>query len=54
MRSQIPWPHIVDHDRKLVRVYVESGYPTVMAVPHVIGRIYPDYEIALVSQPPNQ
>ena len=54
MSTQIPWPYVVDHDRKLIRVYVESGYPTVMAVPHVIGRIYPDYEIALVSQPPGK
>jgi len=54
MFSRIPWPHIVDHERKLVRVYVESGYPTVMAVPHVVRRVYPDYDVALDSRPPNQ
>ena len=52
--TEIPWPYVVDHDRKLIRVYVESGWPTVMGVPYVVGRKYPDYEIALVGNDPTK
>ena len=52
--NEIPWPYVVDHERKLVRVYVESGWPTVMGVPMVVARKYPDYEVALMSAPPGK
>ena len=52
--TRIPWPHIVDHHRKLVRVYVESGWPTVMGVPTYIHRFYPGYEIALMREDPTK
>ena len=52
--SAIPWPHIVDHDRKLVKIYVESGYPTTMGVPGVMNRTYPGYDYALVREDPTK
>ena len=48
------WPHRVDHENKEVFVYVESGWPTVMAVPQVVYRAYPGYSAILVSSDPNE
>jgi len=51
---KLPWPHRVDHENKEVFVYVESGWPTVMAVPHKVRQSYPDYNAILVSSDPNE
>lgn len=52
--KKIKWPHKVDHDTKEVYVYVESGWPTVMGVPHVVSKAYPGYTTKLVSKDPNE
>ena len=46
----IPWPHFVDDDKQEVYVYVESGFPTTMGVPYVVGRFYPGYHAKLCSK----
>ena len=51
---KIRWPHKVDHDSKEVKVYVASGWPTVMMVPHVVEEAYPGYKASLVSKDPNE
>ena len=51
---KIKWPHKVDHDNKEVKVYVASGWPTVMMVPHVVEEAYPGYKASLVSKDPNE
>ena len=43
MTDSIPWPYVVDHEQKLVRVYVESGWPTVLGVPQVDEDILQGY-----------
>ena len=48
------WPHRVDDDKKEVYVYVESGWPTVMAIPQIVERYYPGYKACLVSKDPNE
>ena len=54
MTDSIPWPYVVDHEQKLVKVYVESGWPTVLGVPQVIGRKYPGYAIGIVKEDPTK
>ena len=44
----------MDHDKKEVQVYVESGYPTVMAVPIIVEKLYPGYKSTLVGKDPNE
>ena len=48
------WPHRVDHENKEVFVYVESGWPTTMAVPQVVYRAYPGYTAILTKNDPNK
>ena len=48
--SDVPWPHFVDDEKKEVHVYVESGFPTTMGVPYVVGRFYPEYHAKLCSK----
>ena len=52
--DKIKWPHKVDHDKKEVQVYVASGYPTVMAVPIIVEKLYPGYKATLVGKDPNE
>ena len=46
----VPWPHHVDDESKIVWVYVESGFPTTMGVPYVVGRFHPGYNANLCSK----
>jgi len=48
--KNIPWPHHIDHENKDVYVYVESGFPTTMGVPYVVGRFYPGYSGKLCTK----
>ena len=47
--KKFPWPHHVDEESKTVYTYVESGYPTVMAVPIKVKESFPGYTSQLVS-----
>ena len=49
-RPKIPWPHSVDHEKKKVYVYCESGFPTVMMVPKKVKAAYHDYTAALETR----
>ena len=44
------FPHIVFEDKKEVWIYVESGFPTVLAVPILMKRNYPDYKSCLCNK----
>jgi len=37
----------VNEEKKQVWVYVESGFPTTLAVPILMKRYYPNYETCL-------
>ena len=52
--KKIKWPHKVDHDKKEVKVYIASGWPTVMAAPIVVEEAFPGYKAVLVSKDPNE
>ncbi len=52
--KKIKWPHKVDHDNKEVKVYIASGWPTVMAAPIVVEEAYPGYKAVLVNKDPNE
>ena len=44
------FPHIVNEETKEVFVYVVSGYPTVLAIPNLVSRNYPNYSHHLCSK----
>ena len=48
------WPHRVDHENHEVFGFVESGWPTTMAVPNLVAREYPGYTAILVDHDPNE
>ena len=48
--SSFRFPHIVMEDKKEVWVYIASGYPTVLAVPILMKRHYPDYKSCLCNR----
>ncbi len=52
--KKIKWPHKVDHDKKEVKVYIASGYPTVMAAPIVVEDAFPGYKAVLVNKDPKE
>jgi len=42
-----PFHHLVIEDEKFVWVYVESGFPTTLAVPQLMKKYFPNYEYSL-------
>ena len=38
------YPHHIDHENKTVWIYVASGWPTCMAVPHWMRRYFSHLE----------
>ena len=45
----IPYPHHVDHKRKVVSIYFASGFPTTMACHYLAAKHYPGYVGEIVS-----
>ena len=46
----IKYPHLVNHNKKEVYIHIESGFPTTLAVPHLVKQNYPTYRGVLVSK----
>ena len=46
-KSGFPFHHLVIEDENMVWVYVESGFPTTLAVPNLMKRYFPNYEYSL-------
>ena len=46
----ISFPHFINHKKKEVYLYIESGFPTTMAVPKIVKKKYPGYKAILVSK----
>ncbi len=46
----IKYPHFVNHKKKEVYIHIESGFPTTLAVPHLVKQNYPTYKGLLVSK----
>ena len=46
-KSGFPFHHLVIQDENMVWVYVESGFPTTLAVPQLMKRYFPNYEYSL-------
>ena len=46
-KSVFPFHHLVIEDENMVWVYVESGFPTTLAVPQLMKRYFPNYEYSL-------
>ena len=46
----IKYPHFVNHNKKEVYIHIESGFPTTLAVPHLVKQNYPSYTVVLVSK----
>jgi len=45
----IPYPHHVDHEKKIVSIYFEAGFPTTMACQFLANSHYPGYSGNIVS-----
>tara|TARA_Y100000813_G_scaffold169413_1_gene131888 strand:+ start:73 stop:258 length:186 start_codon:yes stop_codon:yes gene_type:complete len=46
-KKGFPFHHLVKEDENFVWVYVESGFPTTLAVPILMKRYFPNYEFSL-------
>ena len=46
-KSGFPFHHLVIEDENMVWVYVESGFPTTLAVPKLMKSYFPNYEYSL-------
>ena len=49
MSRSIPYPHHVDHEKKVVSIYFEAGFPTTMACQWLANKHYPGYNGNIVS-----
>ena len=48
--SSFRFPHVVDEEKKEVWVYIASGFPTTLAVPHLMKINYPGYKSNLCNR----
>ena len=48
--SSFRFPHVVDEVKKEVWVYVASGFPTTLAVPHLMKSNFPGYKSCLCNR----
>ena len=48
--STFRFPHVVIEDKKEVWVYIASGFPTTLAVPHLMKINYPGYKSNLCNR----
>ena len=48
--SSFRLPHVVNEEKKEVWVYIPSGFPTTLAVPHLMKIHYPGYKSCLCNR----
>ena len=48
--SSFRFPHVVDEEKKEVWVYIESGFPTTLAVGPLMEIHYPEYRSCLCNK----
>jgi hypothetical protein len=48
--SSFRFPHVVDEAKKEVWVYVASGFPTTLAVPHLMKSNFQGYKSCLCNR----
>ena len=48
--SSFRFPHIVKDDKKEVWIYIASGFPTTLAVTHLMKIHYPGYKSCLCNK----
>ena len=48
--SGFRFPHIVNEEKKEVWIYIASGFPTTLAVPHLMKIHYPGYKSCLCNR----
>ena len=48
--SSFRFPHFVNEEKKEVWVYIASGFPSTLAVPHLMKIHYPDYKSCLCNR----
>ena len=44
------FPHIVNEEKMEVWIYIASGFPTILAVPHLMKIHYPGYKSCLCNR----
>ena len=49
-KTSFRFPHIVNEEKKEVWVYIVSGFPTTLAVPHLMKIHYPGYKSCLCNR----
>ena len=49
-KTSFRFPHIVNEEKKEVWVYIASGFPTTLAVPHLMKIHYPGYKSCLCNR----
>ena len=48
--SSFRFPHIVNEEKKEVFVYIASGFPSTLAIPHLMKIHYPGYKSCICSK----
>tara|TARA_B100000287_G_scaffold185130_1_gene175073 strand:+ start:394 stop:627 length:234 start_codon:yes stop_codon:yes gene_type:complete len=49
-KTSFRFPHVVNEEKKEVWIYIASGFPTTLAVPHLIKIHYPGYKGCLCNR----
>ena len=44
------FPHVINEEKREVWVYIASGFPTTLAVPHLMEIHYPGYKSCLCNK----
>ena len=48
--SSFRFPHFIKEDKKEVWIYIESGYPSTLAIPHLMKIHFPGYKSCLCNK----
>jgi len=48
--SSFRFPHFIKEDKKEVWIYIESGYPSTLAIPHLMKIHFPEYKSCLCNR----
>ena len=48
--SSFRFPHFIDEEKKEVWIYIASGFPSTLAVPHLMKIHYPHYKSCLCNR----
>ena len=49
-KARFRFPHVVNEEKKEVWVYISSGFPTTLALPHLMKIHYPGYKSCLCNR----